>query len=540
MKRLLIILLAFIFSVGIYTDTQAQQVAKNYVVVEIGTGTWCGYCPGAAMGADDMVENGLQVAILENHNGDSYANTSSSARNSYYGITGYPTAFFNGGYSVVGGSSSQSMYSNYLPKYNQAIAVMSDFTMELSYTHTGLDYTATIDVDEVGNYSGTNLVVQLAWTQSYIEESWQGLDELNFVNRGMFPNASGTPYTGGTQSFNINFTAEYSWDPLDSELIAFIQDNDTKEILQAAKVSLAEINYANNMGFSEVAEFTDGCANPVTPHVKVRNRGSSDITSFTIDYSVNGGAETGSYSWSGGSFAPGEYFEFDMEPISFTEELENTLSLNIASVNGVADEDTFYNNVNNILISRLADYSPVVVEIMTDNYGSETSWTLENSGGDVIASGSGYGNNTLYTTNAYIYPNECYTFTINDAWGDGMCCTYGEGYYQVKSGSTIILEGGEFGTVEVKSFKTTDNVTGVNDNDFENVEIFPNPTTDHLFVKNAEGLDMEVFDMQGRVLMQKENLSQEESISTENYVPGTYFVRLTNGFSSHVEKLIVK
>ncbi|HOH47413.1 MAG TPA: hypothetical protein PLX59_06185, partial [Candidatus Cloacimonadota bacterium] len=50
-------------------------VPRELVVVEVGTGTWCGYCPGAAMGCHDLLENGHAVAVVKNHNGDSYANT---------------------------------------------------------------------------------------------------------------------------------------------------------------------------------------------------------------------------------------------------------------------------------------------------------------------------------------------------------------------------------------------------------------------------------------------------------------------------------
>jgi len=72
------------------------SVPRNKVIIEIGTGTWCQFCPGAAMGADDLVNNGHAVAVVENHNGDTFTNTYSNARNTYYGITGYPTAFFDG------------------------------------------------------------------------------------------------------------------------------------------------------------------------------------------------------------------------------------------------------------------------------------------------------------------------------------------------------------------------------------------------------------------------------------------------------------
>ncbi|MGE5424245.1 MAG: hypothetical protein ACM3N9_02710, partial [Syntrophothermus sp.] len=79
------------------------QTSRKQVVMEIGTGTWCTYCPGAAMGADDLLEYGCEVAVVENHNGDAFANTYSNARNSYYNITGFPTAMFDGVLKKEGG-----------------------------------------------------------------------------------------------------------------------------------------------------------------------------------------------------------------------------------------------------------------------------------------------------------------------------------------------------------------------------------------------------------------------------------------------------
>ena len=101
----------------------AQTAPREMVVVEVGTGTWCQYCPGAAMGVDDLLANGKKVAVVENHNGDSYANNYSNARNTLYGISGFPTATFDGNQAVVGGNHTSSMYSSYLPKYNAAIAI---------------------------------------------------------------------------------------------------------------------------------------------------------------------------------------------------------------------------------------------------------------------------------------------------------------------------------------------------------------------------------------------------------------------------------
>ena len=54
---------------GIATIAAAQIVPRDKVILEIGTGTWCTYCPGAAMGADDLLEQGYPVGVVENHNG---------------------------------------------------------------------------------------------------------------------------------------------------------------------------------------------------------------------------------------------------------------------------------------------------------------------------------------------------------------------------------------------------------------------------------------------------------------------------------------
>ena len=122
MKKSLIVLLTLL---GLLSTVLA--VPRNLVVVEVATGTWCGYCPGAAMGCHDLLQNGHAVAIVKNHGSDSFANTYSNARNSFYGISGFPTAVFDGQNPSVGGSGSSSMYSNYLPKVNSRLNVPSHF-----------------------------------------------------------------------------------------------------------------------------------------------------------------------------------------------------------------------------------------------------------------------------------------------------------------------------------------------------------------------------------------------------------------------------
>ena len=233
--------LLFIIGLLACSSLFAQQVARNMVVLEIGTGTWCTYCPGAAMGAHDLIANGKDVAVIKYHSGDSYANAASAARISYYNITGFPTSYFDGTLNYVGGSNTVSLYPQFLPMYNQRKAINSSFTIDVAGTNTGNTYTVTLSVKKVAAYTGTNLIVHLALTESNIAFPWQGQTHVHNAQRLMAPSQSGSPLSftsGDMQIINLTFDKNPAWVTNNCELVAFVQDNSTKEILQGSKVAL--------------------------------------------------------------------------------------------------------------------------------------------------------------------------------------------------------------------------------------------------------------------------------------------------------------
>lgn len=219
---------------------------RNIVLLEIGTGTWCQYCPGASMGAHDLLTNGKDVAVVKNHNGDSFTNSYSNARNTYYGITGYPTAVFDGVTYVVGGSNTVSMYPTYLPIYESRKAKNSAYSVEIFGDHSGLNYSLTVRVTKLANVplSYSNLVLHLALTETDIPFNWQGQTMVYNAQRLMAPNELGTALdfsSGNTVDINLNFTMNASWIADNCELVSFIQNLDGKEILQGTKVSLPNL-----------------------------------------------------------------------------------------------------------------------------------------------------------------------------------------------------------------------------------------------------------------------------------------------------------
>jgi PKD repeat protein len=261
MKKILFSL----FLLTAFSVAFGQTVPREMVALEIGTGTWCTYCPGAAMGADDLLENGKFVAVVENHNGDAFANNYSNARNSYYAISGYPTAKFDGVLSVVGGNHSSSMYPSYLPKYNQRIVIPSDVIMDMVITNVGLDYTAVITLTKTAEWAATTPVLQFAVTQSNIQYNWQGQTHLEHVNRLMVPGATGTPvdFSGGdTQVITLNFSLNSQWPVEDCEFVAWVQDNTGKEVHQCVKQGAIDLFVdfsasATQIGKGEQVTFTN-------------------------------------------------------------------------------------------------------------------------------------------------------------------------------------------------------------------------------------------------------------------------------------------
>ena len=220
--------------------------AREMVVLEIGTGTWCVYCPGSQMGADDLVANGHSVAVVEYHNGDSFTNTYSDARNTYYGISGFPTAVFDGVQYFVGGSNTQSMYANYLPIYEARKELMSAFSVDIFGTNSGLDYNVVVKLNRLAAIPPTwnNLVVHFTVTESDIPFSWQGQTEVDYAERLMVPNELGTSVDliNNTQiDIPLSFTMDASWVIANCQLAAFIQNLDTKEILQGDKVWISDL-----------------------------------------------------------------------------------------------------------------------------------------------------------------------------------------------------------------------------------------------------------------------------------------------------------
>ena len=99
----------------------------------------------------------------------------------------------------------------------------------------------------------------------------------------------------------------------------------------------------------------------------------------------------------------------------------------------------------------------VTVTVNFDNYPEETSWEIS-SGNTTVFNGGTYPNEPDGSTSSFsqCLADGCYTFTMSDSYGDGLCCSYGTGSYTVSDESdNILASGASFGGSESTDFCVT-------------------------------------------------------------------------------------
>ena len=74
--------------------------------------------------------------------------------------------------------------------------------------------------------------------------------------------------------------------------------------------------------------------------------------------------------------------------------------------------------------------------LTVDNFGTETTWRIiSDTGGEVMVAGGPYKKKkggTAYNS-TFCLPDGCYTLQVFDSDGDGMCCDYGNGTFELSS-----------------------------------------------------------------------------------------------------------
>ncbi|MEM9991259.1 MAG: T9SS type A sorting domain-containing protein, partial [Bacteroidota bacterium] len=278
---------------------------------------------------------------------------------------------------------------------------------------------------------------------------------------------------------------------------------------------------------------------------------------------------------------PFESQEVSFQEISISDDITN-IDIAITKVNG----DTLLSDMPNgnrltqpIVLERVKiETSGIYVGITTDNFGHENYWELRSDNGELVDSG---GNPLVGTGNLRIttaeddtkYPNDttffypefilenpkplalatgCYTFTMYDDYGDGMCCQFGSGSYTISDDNfTDLFKGDEFGTSqEHKFFVQNDSTTNVQSfEQLNELRLTPNPVAHHLLLDfdlaARTNLTLAVFNNLGQQVQfieQKTYTSGQHQvrINVQELPNGIYFVQLQSKEGAKTQKFVVQ
>ncbi len=193
-----------------------------------------------------------------------------------------------------------------------------------------------------------------------------------------------------------------------------------------------------------VSNVTSNCGEDVDVTAKVKNLGESTFNILEIEAVVNGMVvDVAEYALT----IP--YLSEATININITENLmaeNNVIELNLLNING--GEDAVMDNNSSTIMADLASESDFVSLIINaDEYSEETSWAITNEvSNQIIASGRLVQGLEVYTEEICLNYNSCYTLTVFDSAGDGLCCGWGEGNFLMvnSAGDTLLTNSGEF------------------------------------------------------------------------------------------------
>lgn len=568
-KTTLLFLLTTFYS---FAQTIVSTSPENKkVILEEFTGIHCVYCPQGHAIANTLKNNNPNNVFLINVHVGGYSTPSTgepdfrttfgSAIVGQTGLTGYPAATVNrtsfSGYAQNGGTGT-AMSRNYWtaaanqilnqPSYvNVATTASMDINtrvltvlVEAYYTGNSPVSTNKLNVallqnNTLGPQTGGNMGSEYNHQHRLVNMiTGQWGEEISTTTSGTFVSRT---YTYTVPASYNNIAAELG----EFEVVAYVAETQQKIISgNGAKVTYTGLTSSNDAKIKEVKVIEAQCSNILSPKVVIQNNGQNNLTNLDINYSVNNGTSQ-TFNWTG-NLATFESQTITLNPISYTLVSSNTLDISLAS-----DDDNINNTGATTFIKATeTSYSNITVKITTDQYGSETSWTLKNSVGSTVASSPTYVDQAA--AGAYPQPdinlnlpNDCYTFTINDAYGDGMSsATYGYGSYQIFANGALIsgISGGAFTSSDSKRFGVA-NPLGNEDFTRNTISLYPNPSDGLLTLTTVDDVNLSLIDITGKIVFTKNQVKNNETINVSHLQSGVYFAKLESYNTAKTIKIIL-
>ncbi len=490
MKRItlaLMALLALSFSLKAQQYVSTEPANRNVILEEF-TGRGCGYCTdGHRIANELMANNPGRLWAINIHAGGyaqtSYPNMITQDGNTIHGgfqISGYPTGVVN---RTTAAGQSRSAWAGIASQQMNQASECNVAGMAIVNPQTRL---ATITVEVY--YTGNSTVDQNFLTVAMLQDSILGSQadygnynptqwlngqyvHMHILRDVISESAWGDPISPTTQGTLITRTYEYEIPEVigspngvdvDIDNIFFLawvserqQGNAYRPILTGCHLDMVQGSdepiYPMIRSVSQVGGAT--CTHTKIVDVNVQNGGTDVLTSLTINAEVEG--ETYTINWEG------NLAQYEIEKLEIPVEVSfgtHPINVEITEANGQPYSTQVTSSVNCLewqSVEIEGEEEELKLELMQDKFGNHITWEFTTPDGTVLASGGPYtmlasGTGTqLHIEHATVPANECVKFTIYDQMENGICCSFGHGYYIVKDSQGNVLFGdeddGEFG-----------------------------------------------------------------------------------------------
>ena len=202
------------------------------------------------------------------------------------------------------------------------------------------------------------------------------------------------------------------------------------------------------------------CATDVIPEITIFNNGGDVLTSLDITYALSG-TEVGTETWTG-SLEFGQTAVFAL-PTLTPGDGAHAFTASCSNANGGTDENAS-NDSGSSDFNMDSQGIDLELTINLDEWSGETSWDLTSATGVVVWSGGPYSSPSATVAESTCVPSDCYTFTMYDVFGDGICCgLFGDGSYTLVSNSDTLAAGGQFDFSDATGFCFGDGVSACMD-----------------------------------------------------------------------------
>ncbi len=547
MKRILFSALMIFAVASLYSQSQRMVLLEEF------TQASCGPCASANPGIYALLNSNpdkiTSVWYHTNWPGYDPMNlhnpTEVAARVGYYGVTYVPWSVLDGNYY----SGSATGWN--INTVNTRYAVPSPFTMslqhQLSTNNDSIFVTMVAEATEdiTGSMTAHNVVIE---TNIHFNTPPGSNGEKDFKNvmKKMLPGKDGTLLPASMSAGDYVIVQE-AWklanvyDITKLAAVAFVQNKSTKEIHQAVNSSVNPVTlpYNNDLQVLDVADFsTTNCSGTITPTVTIRNNGNNPVTTFTVKYRVNADPEA-SFTWNG-SINSLQKTVIALPTYSFTPGSSNILKVYSTDPNSVPDEYKKNDTMTYAIAAAPVTTSRIFVYIKTDNSPEETTWDVRNGSGTVIATGGPYTlPGTMMKDTVDLPAQDCYTFNLYDAGGNGLCCSDGNGlYYVFDEDNTVIAQGNTFGSFTFNEFNYGDPQGLQEQGSAGSVTVAPNPSagdaTVLLQLNNASFVKATLVNTLGKTIKTWDlgilaSGAQSFSLDGTNLPAGIYILRVTAG-----------